>query len=113
MLHRSQYRRTTWIAVLVCLLLGQAYGISFKAYGPQTFMRSKGAPWAQTVQFSVKHPNTQYTLVVVNGANPYRPVEAAVIRLNGQVVLRERDFDDHRRAISKPVTLQSSNQLSV
>ncbi|HKT70867.1 MAG TPA: Ig-like domain-containing protein, partial [Terriglobales bacterium] len=113
MLHRSQYRHTAWIAVLVCLLLGQAYGISFKAYGPQTFMRSKDAPWAQSVQFSVKYPNTQYTLVVVNGANPYRPVEAAVIRLNGQVVLRERDFDDHRRAISKPVALQSSNQLSV
>jgi len=113
MLHRSQYRRTTWMAVLVCLLLGQAYGISFKAYGPQTFLRSKGAPWAQSVQFSVKYPNTQYTLVVVNGGNGYRDVEKAVIWLNGQVVLRERDFDDHRRAVSKPVTLQSSNQLSV
>ncbi|HJT01764.1 MAG TPA: Ig-like domain-containing protein [Terriglobales bacterium] len=113
MLHRSQYRRTTWIAVLVCLLLGQAYGISFKAYGPQTFIRSKDAPWAQSVQFSVKYPNTQYTLVVVNGANPYRPVEAAVVRLNGQVVLREKDFDDHRRAVSRPVNLESSNQLSV
>ncbi|HKW25302.1 MAG TPA: hypothetical protein VJN48_05925 [Terriglobales bacterium] len=113
MQHRSQFRRTTWIAVLVCLLLGQAYGINFKAYGPQTFMRSKGAPWAQSVQFSVKYPNTQYTLVVVNGGNGYRAVEKAVIWLNGQVVLREGDFDDRHRAVSRPVNLQSSNQLSV
>ena len=113
MLHRSQYRRMAWMAVLVCLLLGQAYGVSFKAYGPQTFMRSKGAPWAQSVQFSVKYPNTQYTLVVVNGGNGYRAVEKAVIWLNGQVVLREGDFDDRHRAVSRPVNLQSSNQLSV
>jgi hypothetical protein len=113
MLHRSQFRRTTWMAVLVCLLLGQAYGVSFKAYGPQTFMRSKGAPWAQSVQFSVKYPNTQYTLVVVNGGNGYRAVEKAVIWLNGQVVLREHDFDDYRRAVSRPVQLLASNQLSV
>src|SRR5438552_3715652 len=91
MLHRAQYRRTvaSLIAVLVGLLLGQAYGVSFKAYGPQTFVRGKDAPGMQNAQFSVKYPNTQYTLVVVNGTNPYRPVESAVIRVNGVVVLRE------------------------
>ncbi|HEV2115282.1 MAG TPA: Ig-like domain-containing protein, partial [Terriglobales bacterium] len=116
MLHRTHYRTTvaTWIGVLLCLLLGQAFGVSFKAYGPEVFVRSKGAPSVQDGLFSVRYPNTQYTLVVVNGANPYRAVESAVIRLNGQVVLREHDFDDHRRAIYKPVTpQQGSNDLSV
>ncbi|HSB76339.1 MAG TPA: Ig-like domain-containing protein [Terriglobales bacterium] len=115
MLHRSQYRRTVaaWMAVVLGLLLGQAYGVNFKAYGPELYVRSHGAPLVQSGRFSVKNPNTQYTLVVVNGVSPYQPVESAVIRLNGAVVLREHDFDEHRRAIYRPVVLQSSNVVSV
>jgi len=41
MLHRSHYRHTVamWTGVLFCLLLGQSFGASFKAFGPQTFTR--------------------------------------------------------------------------
>lgn len=115
MLHRVHYRQTVaiWIAIFFGLL-GQAFGgVTFTAYGPQMFLRSKDAPRAQSVPFSVKNPNTQYTLYVVNGVSPHRPVESAIIRLNGVVVLRENDFDEHRHAIAKSVAVQNSNILSV
>jgi hypothetical protein len=114
MLHRSHYRHTVamWTGVLFCLLLGQSFGASFKAFGPQTFTRGKGEPWAQSVPFSVKNPEAHYTLYVVNGAGG-RPVDSAEVRINGMVVLREHDFDDHRHAMAKAVILQSSNVLSV
>ncbi len=114
---RTHYRQTltTWIAVWFCLLVGQAYGsVSFTAFGPQMFVRSKEAPRMQSVSFSVRNPNTQYTLYVVNGVSPHRRVDSAIIAINGKVVLREDDFDDQgRHAIAKPIILQSSNVLSV
>lgn len=116
MRHRTHYRHSaaTWTAVLLCLLLGQAYGgVSFKAYGPQVYVRSKGAPVTQTTQFSVKNPNTQYTLYVVNGASPYAPVASAVVSINGAVVLSDKDFNEHPHAISRPLKLGSNNSLSV
>ena len=115
MRYRAQYRHMlAYMVAVFCLPLGQAFAnVTFTAFGPQMFLRSKDAPWMQSVPFTVKNPQTQYTLYVVNGANSHRPVESALIRLNGVVVLRERDFDEHRHAISKPVLLQNSNVLSV
>lgn len=114
MLHRAHYRHTVamWTVVLFCLLAGQAFAVSFTAFGPQTFTRGRGAPWTQNVPFSVKNPDAHYTLYVVNGTSG-RAVDSAVIRINGMVVLREHDFDDRRHAMAKPVILQSSNVLSV
>ena len=74
MLHRTRYGKHVagWVAVLFCSLLGQAYGVGFKAYGPQVYVRSKDAPSVQSSRFTVRYPNTQYTLYVVNGAGGIR-----------------------------------------
>lgn len=115
MLHRAQYGKNaaTGLAVFLCLLLGQAWGVNFTAFGPKTFNRGNGAPVTQTLPFTVKDPNTQYTLYVVNGAPGDGPVASAVVSLNGAVILSEQDFREGTRAISRRVTVQQSNTLSV
>ncbi|HEU5334335.1 MAG TPA: Ig-like domain-containing protein, partial [Terriglobales bacterium] len=115
MLHRTRYGKHVagWVAVLFCSLLGQAYGAGFKAYGPQVYVRSKDAPSVQSSRFTVRYPNTQYTLYVVNGAGGYVPVASAVVSINGVVVVGEQDFNEHPHVISRPVLLQGSNLLSV
>ena len=115
MLHRTRYGNNVapWLAVLFCLLLGQAFGGNFKAYGPQLYVRSKNAPSVQSSRFTVQNPGTQFTLYVVNGASPYAPVASAVVSINGVVVVGEQEFNQHPHVISKPVRLQASNLLSV
>lgn len=115
MLHRTPYGKNAagWLAVMFCLLLGQAFGGNFKAYGPQVYVRSRQAPSMQSTRFTVQNSRTQYTLYVVNGAGGYAPVASAVVSINGAVVVGEQDFNAHPHVISKPVLLQGSNLLSV
>jgi hypothetical protein len=117
MRYRAHYRHTvaTWIAVLFCLLMGQAFAsLTFSAYGPQLYVRGNGAPVTQTANFYVKNPDTQYTLYVVNGAASHAPVASAVVSVNGTVILSEQDFNAHPHAISRAVTLRAGyNAIAV
>ena len=115
MLHRTRYGKKLagWSAVLFCMLLAQAQGATFKAFGPALYVRGKDAPSVQSSRFSVQNPNMQYTLAVVNGAGSYAPVASATISINGVVVVGEQDFSQHPHVISKPVLLHASNLLSV
>lgn len=74
---------------------------------------SRTFPWtpgqSTTATFDVLNPNTAYTLEVRNGPG----VPRALIQVNGRQVLGPADFQQPTNVISRPVSLQSSNQISV
>lgn len=62
-------RRRRIFPVLIAFLLPiifqrSAFGGTFTAFGPRTFVRSTGDPVTETVTFSVLNPNTSYTLEI-------------------------------------------------
>ncbi|HKD79584.1 MAG TPA: putative Ig domain-containing protein [Candidatus Angelobacter sp.] len=98
------------VSRLVLLLLGTgtAWAGSFTAFGPQTYARNTGAPATVSYTFSILNPNTQYTLHVDNSG-----VSSAVVAVNGDQILGPSDFDANVGTIDRPVTLNTSNEISV
>jgi len=93
-----------------------AQGGSFTPFGPQDYTRGTGAPVTVTNSFSVLNPNTQYTLKAFNGGlhdDQTELVSSTVVTLNGVQVLGPSNFNQEVNEVDVPVTLQSSNTLSV
>src|SRR5215470_4165810 len=93
-----------------------AQGGSFTPFGPQDYTRGTGAPVTVTNSFSVLNPNTQYTLKAFNGGlhdDQTELVSSTVVTLNGVQVLGPSNFNQEVNEVEVPVTLQSSNTLSV
>src|SRR5215813_9631298 len=89
---------------------------TFTAFGPQDYTRGTGAPVTVTNTFSVLNPNTQYTLKAFNGGlhdDQTELVSSTVVTLNGVQVLGPNNFNQQVDEVDVPVTLQSSNTLSV
>src|SRR5215471_21578580 len=89
---------------------------TFPAFGPQDYTRGTGDPVTVTTNFSVLNPNTQYTLKVFNGGlqdNQTELVSSGFVIVNGVQVLGPSNFNQNVTEVDVPVTLQTSNTISV
>ncbi|HEY6968322.1 MAG TPA: hypothetical protein VJA94_03890 [Candidatus Angelobacter sp.] len=89
---------------------------TFIAFGPQDYMRGTGAPVTIVTNFSVRNPNTQYTLKAFNGGlqdNQTELVSGSVVALNGVQVIGANNFNQQVSEVDIPVTLQGSNTIAV
>jgi len=79
-----------------------------------TFLRSTGEPVAAVRRFSVGNPSGQYVMTIVNGdRRGGHRVSSAEITLNRVVVARPQLFNQQVRRLRIPVTVSTSNVLSV
>lgn len=89
---------------------------TFTAFGPQDYTRGTGAPVTVTNTFSVLNPNTQYTLKAFNGGlqdNQNELVSSGFVIVNGVQVIGPNNFNQNVTEVVVPVTLQTSNTISV
>ena len=79
-----------------------------------SFIRSKGKPKIETIQFSYQEgENFQLTLFNGGENHQYCRISSAVIELNGTTIFSQSDFNQQVFQLSADVTLQASNTLSV
>src|SRR5712692_7352367 len=79
-------------------------GRPFVAFGPQTFVRVAGPPQSLTGTFTVRNPNTSYTLRINNGGvnGELGHISSATVSLNGTQVAGPSDFNQQVTVIEKP-----------
>lgn len=100
--------------ILACAASMQAG--SFSAFGPKDYVRGTAAPETITSTFTVLNPSTQYTLKAFNGGlqdSTTELVSSGFVTINGVQVLGPDNFNQNVTEIDVPVSLQTSNTISV
>ena len=85
-------------------------------FGPVSYTRGTGDPVTVTNTFSILNPNTQYTLKAINGGlqnDTTEYVSETIVTLNGVTIISSSNFNQNVAEVDVPVTLQSTNTLSV
>ncbi|MFC1714359.1 Ig-like domain-containing protein, partial [Candidatus Poribacteria bacterium] len=85
-------------------------------FGPEDFVREAGKPVVTTSNFSVLKPDEQFFLRVYNGGVqnlPDKLVSSAIISINGEQVLKPKDFGIKVKFVEVSVALQLDNTISV
>src|SRR3989442_254055 len=109
-------KRSLGLLFLIVTLAIPLWAGTWNAFGPKTYTRGTGDPVTVTDTFSVLNPSTQFTLHVVNGGpsnDKNELVSSSVITINGVQVLGPNNFNQNVSVVDVPVTLQSSNTISV
>ncbi len=90
-------------------------GKNCRAFGPQTFIRATGKPKPVHLEFPLAADLTgPYTLEVTSGkADGSHRADAAVVVLNGVVVVSPCELNEQVGRLVVPVTLEPVNTLSV
>lgn len=110
-LHKSALSALLLLGVATTALAG-----TFLAFGPKNYIRGTGDPVKITDTFSVLNPNTQYTLKAFNGGlqnDTTEYVSETIVTLNGVTVISSNNFNQNVAEVDVPITLQSTNTLSV
>ena len=100
----------------VLLLALPAHAGTFSAFGPKTYVRQTGVPVTVTDTFTVRNPNTQYTLHLVNGGlqdDTTDLVSSATVTVNGVLIVAPNDLNQNTTTLDRPVQLQASNSISI
>lgn len=95
-----------------------AAAIEVTPYSPAHFYRNSGAPVIQEAQFTTDNLNGSFILTINNGGLENDEalgdfVSSSIIKLNGTTVADPQLFNQNTATITVPVTLSSTNQLSV
>lgn len=110
--------------VLTALLLPFS-AVADVVFGPEDFVRGRGGPTVEIVDFSIATGGSDFTLRVLNGGTDGdgRRVSSAKIELNGELVVDARDFAGAEgkgkskggppAIIERLVTLSELNTLAV
>ena len=100
---------------IISLISSLSHASTFTAFGPETFIRKTGKPVVETVSFTVKNPDTTYTLYIYNGEtnSEYKRVSSAVVTLNGTTIFDTNDFNQQVSVLKKEVNVSASNELQV
>ena len=104
------------VSMLLTFLPSTGFPGTFVAFGPQSHTRGTGSPVTVTNAFTVLNPNTTYALQIYNGGltdGEFEKVSSSVISINGVQVVGPNEFNQNVALIERPVTLATSNQLSV
>jgi len=88
---------------------------TFIAFGPETYIRDESAPVDVTRTFTVRNPNTTYTLHIDNGGANHQAnkVSSAIITVNGVQIVGANDLNQNTLTVDKPVTLAASNSMEI
>ena len=88
---------------------------TFTAFDPQDFTRGNGKPVVESTTFSIKNPDTSYTLNIYNGGagSEYKKVSSAIVELNGSNLFGTKDFNQKTFFLEKQVNVSNSNKLDV
>lgn len=107
--------RSIIILCLILLISSFSHASTFTSFGPQTFIRKTGKPVVETASFTVKNPDTTYTLCIYNGgiSSEYKRVSSAVVTLNGSTIFGANDFNQQVSVLKKQVDVCTSNKLQV
>jgi hypothetical protein len=115
-------RVVTWVVIVALLLTDLPLPLApseswatIIAFGPENFVRSTGKPQEVVRTFAVANPTGPWTLCIANGGqlNQYPRVSSAVVTLNKVTVVEPSAFNQTVQKISRAVTLQATNKLSV
>jgi hypothetical protein len=87
---------------------GAEPGGNFLAFGPENFARAPGKPTPVVRDFRVRSRDVPYTLRIEN-----RGARRAIVRLNGDKVVRPRDLKRTVEVLERPVALLADNALVV
>ena len=100
---------------IISLISSLSHASTFTVFGPETFIRKTGKPVVETVSFTVKNPDTTYTLYIYNGEtnSEYKRVSSAVVTLNGTTIFDTNDFNQQVSVLKKEVNVSASNELQV
>src|SRR6266446_1976769 len=100
--------RPALLALCLLSFSSISLGGTFVAFGPVTYVRSTGAPVTVMNTFTVLDPTTTFTLTIANSG-----ISSASVMLNGAQIFGPADFNKKVSSLSRPVTLQGTNQLAV
>lgn len=104
------------VIVLVLFISSLAQAGEFNAFGPISYQRGQGEPLTETTTFTVKDPTAPYVIRINNGGlldGEFEKVSSSVFILNGIQIVGPNEFNQNISIIEKPVTLSSTNTLSV
>ena len=105
----------TIISCIIPLISSLSHASTFTTFGPKTFIRKTGKPVFETASFTIKYPDTTYTLYVYNGGinSEYKKVSSAVVILNCTKIFDTNDFKQQVSILKKEVNVSASNKLQV
>src|SRR3990167_2210770 len=105
----------TIISCIIPLISSLSHASTFTTFGPKTFIRKTGKPVFETASFTIKYPDTTYTLYVYNGGinSEYKKVSSAVVILNCTKIFDTNDFKQQVSVFKKEVNVRASNKLQV
>lgn len=81
-------------------------------FGPITYERTTGSPDVFENNFAVSNTDGNFTLYIKNGNGKHR-ISSAVTTLNGEVIVRQNEFNQKVDFIKKSVKIKPHNVLQV
>jgi hypothetical protein len=82
--------------------------------GPEVFVRDSGSPQVVSLNFFVPISAASYRLKVQNGSQEgENQISSAVVTLNGNTIISQKDFNQNDSSLEKSVPLQNENRLEV
>ena len=102
------------LLIVLTFVSFQSFASSISVVENTSFIRDKGKPKIETLQFKYKAAEL-FQLTVFNGGvnNQYCRVSSAVIKLNNQSTFTPREFNQQIHLLSTGVVLQQENILTV
>ncbi|MEW8525378.1 MAG: putative Ig domain-containing protein [Candidatus Thiodiazotropha endolucinida] len=102
------------IFIVAALFSLDVFAASLSLLENTTFIRDKGTPKVETIQFDGQ-PGSQFQLTLYNGGvdNQYCRITSAVILLNDQPVFSPNDFKQKTHQLTQAVDILQINSLSV
>lgn len=80
--------------------------------GPLTVIRERGVPQTESIPFTISDPAGQFFLRITNGtAEGTHRVSSAVIKLNGQEVLRPSELNQKVPGLSRQINVMSGENV--
>ena len=97
----------------VFILSSLASAQSSPLFGPNKYIRTTGKPNTYSDTFQACNAEAAYNLVAENGEGGRDRLSSASITLNGQEIIKEKEFNQQVDKIEKTVTLQTENTLDI
>ncbi|MFZ3382361.1 MAG: hypothetical protein WA144_00400 [Candidatus Methanoperedens sp.] len=102
----------TIIALMLVSILSPVVTASV-VYGPSRFNRTTGGPEAVQSNFSLSKTDGNFSLSIKNGDGIENLSSSALIRLNGETVVKTNELNQKVLLIKKNISVQPVNQLEV
>lgn len=93
-------------------LISCAYGHSL-VFGPEIFSNESGKSQRMSKRFSVHDVNHEFFVSAQSGSDSEKGVSRGAIKINGKLVFSSDEIGKPFKILTKPITLQKENDISV